>query len=171
MSERAEPIEERPLDPPLSDRAELGRSVPLAEVTMTTTITIEEMVHAGEGYLMVMRGNQCIASESDFDVARSARFLLALREAGIVSGTVAHIGGGMCIAPRLLGTAFRHDVYEIEPSLRRYVPEGANFIEGDYGDTLPTAGRTYDVILYDLGDETPAEQLAAYLNPGGVVLP
>ena len=122
--------------------------------------------HDGEGYLMVMAGERCIASESDADLARCARFAMEITQ--LRGARVAIIGGGFCILPRLLfGRGYLIDVYELEPALDRYCPVGARFIPGDYVSTL--SGK-YDAIVYDIGDPPDIALLEQCLAAGGQLL-
>ena len=126
-------------------------------------LTLE--IHNGERCRMVMLGtiNICIESESEIDRYKTLR-----EETGdLASKSVAWIGGGMCIGPRLFDGA-KQTVYEILPALKQFCPEGVKFIPGDWRDTI--SGH-YDVIVYDLGGDVPRETLAEFLAPGGVILP
>lgn len=125
--------------------------------------------HGGGGYRMVMRGEASVCSESDTDLAIEARYALRIRESHLYE-SVAVIGGGFCILPRLLGSALDIDIYEIVPELERFRPWHAAFIPGDWRDTLR---GTYDVIVYDIGDlsREDRERLTSHLNPGGLLLP
>jgi len=106
-----------------------------------------------------------IAAEEPSEYA----FLIAcaLNCAPIKGKTIAWIGGGFCIGPRLFVGA-KSSVYEIESDLREFCPDGVEFIHGDYRDAL--TGK-YDVIVYHLGGEVPREFLSKHLNDGGVILP
>jgi hypothetical protein len=122
-------------------------------------------IHGGEGYRMVMRGNTNICIDNRREVAFNA---MCREQAGDVKGkTVAWIGGGMCIGPRLFDGA-KQTVYEILPALKQFCPEGVKFIPGDWRDTI--SGK-YDIVIFDLGGEVPRETLAEFLAPGGVILP
>ena len=109
----------------------------------------------------------CVHSDNDDSVARVTRFALAAIP--FDGKTVAWIGGGLCIGPRLFAIAdCKQTVYEIEPALYEFCPDRVLFIPGDWKDTIK--GK-YDLIIYDLGGEVPRETLAKYLNPGGKILP
>jgi hypothetical protein len=98
-------------------------------------------IHAGEGYRMVMRGNINICIDNNRETAFNA---MCREQAGDVTGkTVAWIGGGMCIGPRLFAGA-KQTVYEILPALKQFCPDGVKFIPGDWRDTI--SGK-YDVIV------------------------
>ena len=125
------------------------------------------IIHEGPITRVIKDGVQ-IASDELGDLGYFAGNLLAIREAGIHSGSVAHIGGGLCCLARMMGPAYQHTVYEIEPALEEFCPEGVTFIPGDWRDTI--SGK-YDVIVYDLGGEVPREELSGHLNPGGRILP
>ena len=126
-------------------------------------LTLE--IHNGEGYRMVMRGNINICIDNSVETEFNS---MCREQAGDVKGkTVAWIGGGLCIGPRLFDGAVQ-TVYEILPALKTFCPEGVTFVPGDWRDTL--TGK-YDVIIYDLGGDVPREHLAKHLTPGGIVLP
>ena len=115
----------------------------------------------GERHYLVDGG--AIATEGDDQVARMAWIAMQIP----LGASVAWIGGGFCIGPRL-SMGRKQTVYEIEPALREFCPEGVEFVPGDWRDTI--SGK-YDVIVFDLGGDVPRETLAKYLNPGGVLLP
>ena len=125
------------------------------------TVTID----CSTGYRIAFNESGSIASEERSD----HEFLItcALAVAPIAGKSIAWIGGGFCIGPRLFVGA-KSTVYEIEPDLREFCPEGVEFIPGDDRDTLT---GTYDVIVYDLGGDVPRETLLKHLKPGGVILP
>ena len=116
---------------------------------------------------MVMRGNINICIDNDREVAFNKS---CLDSVGDPNGkSVAWIGGGFCIGPRLFATAnCRQVVFEIEPSLREFCPEGVEFIPGDYRETM--TGK-YDVIIFDLGGDVPRDLLTKHLSDGGKILP
>ena len=91
----------------------------------------------------------------------------ALDCAPIEGKSIAWIGGGFCVGPRLFVGA-KSTVYEIEPALAEFCPEGVEFVAGDWRDTL--SGK-YNCIVYDLGGETPYAELEKFLEPGGIILP
>ena len=121
---------------------------------------------SGTTQIFTSRGD-CVHSDNDDFVARVARF--ALSASPIEGKSVAWIGGGLCIGPRLFAIAScKQTVYEIEPALAEFCPEDVKFVPGDWKDTI---NGSYDVIVYDLGGDVPREVLAKHLNPGGVILP
>jgi hypothetical protein len=112
-------------------------------------------------------GQSAEATEEDDQVAAMARHVFAASP--LTGKTVAWIGGGFCIGPRLFSIAScKQTVYEIEPALERFCPDGITFIPGDWRDNL--TGK-FDVIVYDLGGPIPYDILAQHLNPGGIILP
>jgi hypothetical protein len=133
----------------------------------TVDNSLREGVLPGQSFRVLLRGNVSVDCESDSEVANRTRWVLAI---GPQKGkSVAWIGGGFCIGPQLLlyGGA-KQTVFEIEPSLREFCPEGVEFVPGDWRDTI--SGR-FDVICYDLGGDVPRETLLKHLKPGGVILP
>jgi len=124
-------------------------------------------IHAGLGHRMLKWGEQIVADDGDGTLLRGARFAL---EAGSLTGkSIAWIGGGLCIGPRLFAIAdCKQTVYEIEPALREFCPEGVEFVLGDWRDTI--SGK-FDTVIFDLGGEIPRETLLKHLKPGGVILP
>lgn len=99
--------------------------------------------------------------------ARAARF--AIDAAPFTLKTVAWIGGGMCVGPRLFTvTRCTQTVYEIEPSFAEFCPVGITFVPGDWRVTL--TGR-FDIIVFDLGGPVPYGDLTPFLNIGGIILP
>lgn len=136
----------------------------------TETVVREELRLAsdGNGNRCIVKGSRVIATETDSDYARTCRF--AFGAAPLAGKRIAWIGGGLCLGPRLfvmLGVD-QQVVFEIEPSLAQFAIEYAEFIPGDWRVTLT---GTFDVILYDIGDTVPYEELTKHLNPGGVILP
>ena len=130
--------------------------------------TREELrVERNGDYWRIWYGNGLLADDSKDTLARSAEFAM---EAGPLTGrSIAWIGGGLCVGPRLFAIAeCKQVVYEIEPALKEFCPDGIEFIPGDWWETI--SGR-YDVIVYDLGGPVPRETLALFLAPGGVILP
>lgn len=111
--------------------------------------------------------NGQIDGEDQDRQARTAAFAYA---AGPLTGkSVAWIGGGFCYGPRCFSIAdCKQTVYEIEPDLAEFCPEGIEFIPGDWSDTLR---GEYDVVIFDLGGDVPRERLMRHLTPGGVILP
>jgi hypothetical protein len=121
------------------------------------------VIHAGDGHRVVMRGERGVADDGDFTWARSARFAASVPPS---AHTIAVIGGGLCVLPRLLRWA-SVTVYEIEPALRRFCPNGVVFVPGDWKNTL---SGPYDVIVYDVGDTPDRSLLEQHLARGGVLL-
>ena len=121
-----------------------------------------------QGFRHVILGNTTIASNTDDQVAAMARHVMAMPARPT---TVAWIGGGLCIGPRIARGKVRdrQDVYELRPALERFCPAYATFIPGDWHATL--TGQ-YDVIVYDLGELTDndRERLTTHLAAGGVLL-
>lgn len=128
---------------------------------------LEVRIHAGEGHRLVFRGDVPLCDDGPNTWERAGRFAAGMAELG-PRKTVAIIGGGFSIIPRVLRIA-RHTmtVYEIEGKLERFCPNYATFIPGDWRTTL--TGR-YDVIVYDIGDTPDRATLEAHLNPGGLLL-
>lgn len=125
------------------------------------------ILHEGPATRVIKDGVQ-IASDELGDLGTFAGWLLEIRKAGIHSGTVAHIGGGLCCLARMMGPAYGHIIYEREWLLAKYRPDGAAFIAGDWRDAI---FGTYDAIIYDLGGVVPREDLSKFLRPGGIILP
>jgi hypothetical protein len=119
------------------------------------------------GNRVVYRGESCVSADS----AEQLLFVAgcALQARNLQRKTVAWIGGGFCIGPRLFDISnCTQTIYEIEPALAEFCPRNMTFIPGDYRATLT---GTYDVIVYDLGGEVPRKELSAFLNSGGIILP
>lgn len=127
----------------------------------------ELRLHEDGNHRTLWRGQSLLADDSLDTHARAARF--ALDAAPLTGKTVAWIGGGFCVGPRLFAIAdCKQTVYELEPRLAEFAPEGVRFIAGDYRDTL--SGK-YDIIVYDLGGDVPRGLLAQFIAPGGMILP
>ena len=125
-------------------------------------------IHAGDdGKHFARKDGAYLCGDDKDTLVRSAQFAC---DAGVLAGkVVAWIGGGMCVGPKIFClTGCTQTVYEIEPLLEEYCPEGVSFVLGDWRDTISGA---FDVIVYDLGGETPSEELSRFLNPGGIILP
>jgi spermidine synthase len=125
-------------------------------------------IYAKNGTRLVLNNaGECIAADQDDIHARAAKFAI---EAGRLFGkSVAWIGGGLCVGPRVFAAAeCKQTVYEIEPALAEFCPKGIEFVAGDWRTTIE--GK-FDIIVYDLGDEVPRDTLSAYLAPGGSILP
>lgn len=128
-------------------------------------MTVE--IHAGEGFRMVMRDGMCVCSDGHDAHDRAAVFLAAATP--LTGKSVAWIGGGMCVGPRLFSLSnCAQTVYEIEPALAEFCPEGIKFVPGDWRTTLSS---TYDLIIYDLGEDVPTAALSQFLSPNGLILP
>ena len=118
----------------------------------------------GTRHLLV--GNRTEASDSPDQWAAVAKHVAAFPAR---PETVAWIGGGFCIGPRIARgrVRTRQDVYELRPLLAKYCPAYATFVPGDYRTTLT---GLYDVIVYDIGDAPDRATLETHLNPGGLLL-
>jgi len=140
------------------------RSIASRQVTTTETVYVHE--DNGVGHRFLYLGAHPFLSEAE-GYERAPAFAIA---AGNLEGkSVAWIGGGFCIGPRVFAiSGCTQDVYEIEPSLSEFCPQDVTFIPGDYRDTM--RGR-YDVIVFDLGGEIPVEFLSRHLKPGGRIIP
>ena len=129
----------------------------------------EELTLHGDipGARFIKRGGVYLCGEDLDTFARAARFAI---DVGPLTGrTVAWIGGGLCVGPRVFAIASCVQVvYEIEQSFAEFCPGGVKFIGGDWRDTI---GGRFDVIIYDLGGDVPRESLTPHLNPGGIILP
>ena len=122
----------------------------------------------GKDYRYITRGGITICDDADSTIARIGGYAIQARN--LNNKTVAWIGGGLCVGPRIFGVAkCTQTVYELEPALAEFCPNSCTFVPGDWHTTLTGA---YDVIVYDLGDATPEEitQLNAHLNVGGLLL-
>jgi hypothetical protein len=121
-----------------------------------------------QGFRHVLCGQTTIASDTDDQVAAMARHVMAMPARPT---SVAWIGAGLCIGPRIARGRVRdrQDVYEIREALGRFCPNYATFILGDWHDTL--TGQ-YDVIVYDLADlsNNDRDRLTMHLAAGGVLL-
>jgi len=134
-------------------------------VTVDNNLTLN--LHDGGGHRRIMRGKIEVVVESDTEVRNIAILVV---DAGPLTGkSVAWIGGGFCVGPRICAIAECHQtVYEIEPALAEFCPPGVTFVPGDWRDTL--TGK-YDVIFYDLGGDVPRGILSQHLNRSGAILP
>jgi hypothetical protein len=83
--------------------------------------------------------------------------------------TVAHIGGGLCLLPTALSIVPGIDqtVYEKEGCLSIFCPKEIRFVAGDWRDTIK--GR-FDLIVWDLPDPCPREELEGFLTPDGIIV-
>lgn len=140
------------------------RVIESRQVSITETLAVHEDNGPGKRFLF-RRGSPFLSEVEGYESAPG--FVL---EAGPLAGkSVAWIGGGFCVGPRVFAIAdCKQTVYEIEPALAEFCPEGVEFVPGDYRDTMR---GTYDVIVYDLGGDVPREFLSKHLNDGGVILP
>lgn len=137
-----------------------ARNIRVREELVVTT-------HAGQGYSMVLRGGTLVCDDGPDTHSRVAK--LALAAAPLKGKYVAWIGGGLCVGPRLFAIAdCTQTVYEIEPRLVEFCPSDVRFVTGDWRDTV--TGK-FDLIVFDIADDVPREELAKFLNPGGVILP
>lgn len=143
------------------------------EVIEANTVTVEKddslrVETQPNGERRLFRGIRPITDDGDGLLATEARYALKIREFKPRGCSVAIIGGGFGILPRLLWKDYTITVHEIEPRLDRFTPNWCNFIPGDWRATIT---GTYDVIVYDLGGDVPREELQPHLNPGGIILP
>lgn len=120
------------------------------------------------GERRIRRGRRSIADDGTGALADNARFALAIRDFKPRGCTVAMIGGGLGILPRLIWKDYTITVHEIEPRLDRFIPNWCTFVPGDWRTTI---SGTYDVIVYDLGGDVPRQELAPFLATGGIILP
>lgn len=136
----------------------------------TRDITIREDLRVetrDDGLNRIWRGAGLVCDDSPEQHAVAVKYAIAA--APLAGKSVAWIGGGLCVGPRLFAIAdCTQTVYEIEPALFEFCPSGVTFIGGDWRDTI--TGK-FDVIVYDLGGDTPKEELAKFLNLGGKILP
>lgn len=118
-------------------------------------------------YRLAWHDGVCIATE---DRAQYESLVTWAVQAGPIRGKkIAWIGGGFCVGPRVFSIAdCIQTVFELEPFLAEFCPNGVQFVPGDYRDTMVGA---FDVIVYDLGGEVPREFLSQHLNSGGIILP
>lgn len=138
----------------------------LESVDVPATTRPRLSVDDAYGYTRILRDGDVLDSDAQDKLARSAEFALAAQPRG---KSIAWIGGGVCHGPRLFAIAdCRQTVYEIEPALKEFCPEGVEFVAGDWEDNIH--GK-YDVIVFDLGGDVPRETLLKHLNEGGKLLP
>ena len=135
----------------------------------TRSVEIDQTLRVlDQPYVRVFLGDSCIAEETEKELAQMCRIALHVIEIGSKKPSIALIGGGTFILPRLLGH-LNPVVFELRSLLvKEFCPKGVRCIVGDYRATLT---GTYDVIVYDLGGDVPRENLATHLNPGGIILP
>lgn len=126
--------------------------------------------HDGGGYNVVMLGEREVCDDGPETCFRSKEYYETIAAFKPAPATVAHIGGGLAIAPRLLGLAgYAQTVYEQHEGLREFAESAhAAFVPGDWRGTI---SGTFDVIVYDIGDAVPYDLLATHLKPGGIILP
>ena len=139
----------------------------MMRVLDTRNITVrEELTVRGEApRRWIYRGEVCICNEED-DYSRAIPFLLAA--GSLRQKRVAWIGGGFCIGPRAFAVAnCDQTVFEQEPALEEFCPDGVRFVPGPWRDTIQ---GLFDVIIYDVGGEIPRDELDKYLKPEGAVL-
>ena len=122
-------------------------------------------IDSSNSFRVAFNATGSIAAEEPSEYA----FLItcALACAPIMGKQIAWIGGGFCIGPRLFIGA-KSTVFEIEPDLREFCPEGVEFVAGDWRDTI--SGK-FDIVIFHLGGDVPYFVLEKHLNPGGVILP
>lgn len=140
----------------------------LRSADVPATTRPEVWLDDSAGYRQILHTDLGVIAADDIDTLnRAAHFVMTI---GDLDGkSVAWIGGGLCIGPRMFALArCTQDVYEIEPSLREFCPDGVAFAVGDWRNTLTSK---YDIIIYDLGDQVPRDILTKHLNPGGIILP
>jgi len=137
----------------------------LEAATKTVDDSLVETKHTGLGYNIVLRGDRGVCDDNQDTYARAAKFAIDANPAG---KSVAWIGGGLCVGPKVFAIAgCRQTVYEIEPALAEFCPEGVRFVPGDWQATI--RGQ-FDVIVYDLGGEVDKALLTPHLAPGGLIL-
>lgn len=125
------------------------------------------LVDHPNGYQIVYRCDKVLAMNGPDDLCRVAGYALSAKN--LQRKTVAWIGGGLCLGPRLFDISnCTQTIYEIEPALAEFCPNRFTFIPGDWRSTI---SGTYDVIVYDLGDDVPRQELTPFLAPGGIILP
>jgi len=128
----------------------------------------EEITLGGEpGNQFIKRGGVYLCGDDPDAKVRAFDFAIA---AGDLTGkSVAWIGGGMCVGPRLFAVQnCTQTVFEIEPALGEFCPQGVAFIPGDWHTAL--TGR-FDLIIWDIDDDPPYGLLNPHLNRGGKVIP
>ena len=114
----------------------------------------------------VIKDGQSVATDEADTFVRASHF--AIKAGSLTGKSVAWIGGGLCIGPLVFAISdCKQTVYEIEPALAEFCPEGVRFVPGDWQDTLT---GTFDVIVFDLGGEAPKALLTPHLAPGGLLL-
>ena len=127
---------------------------------------IEVKIHNGQGYREVFKDGFVICDDSSETVDRVTGYLSV--PSNLYEKSVAWIGGGLCVGPKLFASYYcKQTIFEIEPEMEEFCPEGAKFVAGDWRETFH---GSYDVIVYDLAGNVP-EELSKHLNPGGVILP
>lgn len=112
----------------------------------------------------LLLGDEVLATEDLVEWGRMAQQVVRMPP----GCTVAWIGSGFCLGPRIArGRVGRQTVYEKRPAVARFIPSFCTTVVGDYRSALT---GTFDVIVYDVGDEPDRELLNAHLAPGGLLL-
>jgi spermidine synthase len=136
------------------------------QITKTTRIEVIETEHGDQ----LLKDGYGIGGDSEDIYANYVKVLLRNDLSG---KSIAIIGGGSLILPRLLRpyNITKCDVFELEPEIlawakRKHGPFGQrfNFIVGDYKTTLVDL---YDLIVFDASDVLDEVLLNNKLNPGG----
>ena len=140
----------------------------LESVTIPATETPRLWIDDSPGYPVVFTAELgSIADEGPGQMAFTSQ--CQLETSPLTGKTVAWIGGGTCLGPRIFAeSGCVQTVYEIEPTLAEFCPSGVAFVPGDWRATI--SGK-FDVVIYDLGGDVPYDALAAHLNNGGKILP
>lgn len=125
------------------------------------------VVTLDNGDRRIFRGRRALCDDGVVERGRMAAACMQIRDFKPRGCTVAIIGGGFGILPRLLWKDYTITVYEIEPRLDRYTPNWCLFVPGDYHSTL---SGTFDVIVYDLPGKVPLDELLPHLNVGGLII-
>jgi spermidine synthase len=126
-----------------------------------------------DGFTTLLRGRQEVASDHPLWMAEQAYRCLQIAKPQ--NSRVAHIGGGLCILPRLLRRrGYVQHIYELEQKFidkatAKFAPESATwtFVQGDY---LTTLTGNYDVIAYDLSQPANVPFLQSHLSAGGLLI-
>jgi spermidine synthase len=129
--------------------------------------------HEDNGRFTILSGLRELASDHDAWLADQAIRCLQITKPQ--NARIAHIGGGLCILPRLLRRrGYVQHIYELEPKViewatAKFAPESATwtFVQGDY---LTTLTGNYDVIAYDLSQPANVPFLQSHLSAGGLLI-
>lgn len=141
----------------------------LDESTRTVDNSLVIKTHDGGGHRMLVRGDRLIADENDLQWAYAAKYAAAVHKVPTIQ-SVAIIGGGFCLTPRVMGPHHDYTIFELEPALRRFAPRGATFIEGDWRITFPPMAQEFDAVILDTGETLEASGIAGMVGPGCLVL-